>query len=561
MSKHATIVATIAAALLSSAPAFAQRAPWWAHAVIYEIYLRSFQDTNGDGVGDLKGVTRRLDYLQQLGVDAIWLTPFYPSPNADFGYDVSDYTNVAAEYGTMADWDTLVREAGKRHIRILVDLVLNHSSDQHPWFKEARSSTGNRKRDWYVWRDGRTANVPPTNWLSIFDGPAWTFDPTTQQWYYHVFLPQQPDLNWASPGLRQAMFDVVRFWLDHGASGFRLDATPYLFEDPSWRDDPDPKSGAPVWLKPYNSQRPENHQVLREMRSILDGYPGDCALLGESATATIDDLAAVYGAHDDEINLPMDFLFGNIAHLDAAAFKREVDNAELKLHGQPPVFFLSSHDHSRQWSAFGDGAHNLQIAKVTAAVTLTERGTALLYYGEEIGMGDMPAERLKPHPLGPHRPRADERDRARTPMQWTSDPGAGFTQGDPWLPIDASAGDRNVEREKNDPGSLYHWYAALMKLRRENPAFRSGSYVPLESANPGVFAFARAAKTGEGAVVVLNTSDKEQAAVISGWPGAAPSFRKILLASPAAPIPATAIPAAGNVRIAPFGVLILSYAR
>jgi alpha-glucosidase len=510
--------------------------------VIYEIYPRSFQDTDGDGVGDLKGVTRRLDYLRELGVDAIWLTPFYPSPNADFGYDVSDYTNVAPEYGTLADWSALVREANKRKIRILVDLVLNHTSDQHPWFEESRSSLTNPKRDWYVWRNGTAAGEPPTNWQSIFGGSAWTLDPGTRQWYYHIFLPQQPDLNWANPGLSRAMFDVVRFWLNHGASGFRLDATPYLFEDPAWPDDPDPSSGPPVWLKPYNSGRPEGHRVLHDLRGILDGYAGDRVLLGESATATIGELAAVYGSRHDEINLPMDFLFGNLTRLDAAAFKRQVDDAELKLDGQPPVFFFSSHDHPRQWSSFGDGVHNDQIAKLTAALTLTERGTALMYYGEELGMADMPAEALNNAALGPHRPRADERDRARTPMQWSATEGAGFTQGTPWLPIGPGAKSYNVAREKHDPDSIYSWYARLLRLRRQNPALREGQYVPLESANPHVFAFARSTRDGRGALVVFNMSDTEQRATITGWPGAPPSPLRPLLSSGATPSPSKPTP-------------------
>jgi alpha-glucosidase len=541
-------------AAASAAPAHTPApAPWWTHAVIYEIYPRSFQDTNGDGVGDLNGVTRRLDYLQHLGVDAIWLTPFYPSPNADFGYDVADYTKIAPEYGTMADWDRLVREARKRGLRILVDLVLNHSSDQHPWFQESRASTDNPKRDWYVWRSGRTEGEPPTNWESIFGGSTWTYDAATRQWYYHIFLPQQPDFNWASSGLREAMFGVVRFWLNHGASGFRLDATPYLFEDPAWPQDPNTKAGAPVWLKPYNAGRPETHQVLHELRSILDGYPGERVLLGESATATIEELAATYGPRHDEINLPMDFLFGNLTHLDAGTFKRQVDDAELRLHGDPPVFFFSSHDHPRQWSTFGDAAHNDDIAKLTAALTLTPRGTALLYYGEEIGMGDLSAAQLAAAPLGLHRPRADDRDRARSPMQWTAAKGAGFTAGTPWLPVADGAGLYNVQGEREAPHSIYRWYRHLLKLRHDNPALRDGAYVPLESENPRVFAFARTRADGAGVLVVFNMSEATQTAKIRGWPGATPTLARVLLANPA-PAKGTS----GEMTLPPFGVSISS---
>jgi alpha-glucosidase len=535
---------------LSSAPLRASH--WYDHAVIYEIYPRSFQDTNGDGIGDLNGITTRLDYLKQLGIDAIWITPFFPSPNADFGYDVSDYVNVAPEYGTLGDWDKLVSEAKKRGIRVLVDFVVNHTSDQHPWFQESRSSRSNPKRDWYVWRSGGGPTQPPTHWTSIFGGYTWTWDAPTEQWYYHVFLPQQPDVNWASPGLRKAMFDVVRFWLNHGASGFRLDATPYLFEDPAFPEDPHPpQAGGAAALEPYNSGRPENHEVLREMRKILDGYPGDPVLLGESSTATIEDLAKVYGKNHDEIQLPMDFLFGNLTTLDAALFKKQVDAAQLQLGGETPVFFFSSHDHPRQWSTFGDGAHNDQIAKLTAALTLTQRGSVLLYYGEEIGMGTMPAAQLKSLPTGPKRPRADERDGERTPMQWDSGPNAGFTKDSPWLPVESGYQRYNVEREKADSDSIYSWYSKLLKLRRENAVLRDGAYLPLESGNRDVFAFGRKAGSKQMVLVVLNTSPKEQTVSITGIPGKWPSFRHVLMASP----PASA-PPAQSFTMAPYGVLI-----
>ena len=525
---------------------------WYDHAVIYEIYPRSFQDSNGDGIGDLNGITSRLDYLKELGVDAIWITPFFPSPNADFGYDVSDYVNVAPEYGTLQDWDRLVAQAKRRGIRVLVDFVVNHTSDQHPWFKESRSSRDNPKRDWYVWRSGGGPTQPPTHWTSIFGGYTWSWDAPTKQWYYHIFLPQQPDVNWGNPGLRKAMFDVVRFWLDRGASGFRLDATPYLFEDPAFPEDPNPpQAGGPASLKPYNSGRPENHQVLREMRHVLDGYPGDPVLLGESSTATIQDLAKVYGKNHDEIQLPMDFLYGNLSTLDAAVFKKQLDAAQLELGGGTPVFFFSNHDHARQWSSFGDGVHNDQIAKLTAALTLTQRGCVLVYYGEEIGMGTMPAGQLKQVPTGPKRPRADNRDGERTPMQWDSGLNAGFSNGAPWLPIESGYKRYNVAAEKKDPDSLHAWYQQLLRLRHENPAVRDGTYMPLQSGNREVLAFARNAGPTELALVVLNTSPKEQKVSITGFPGAWPKFRKVLMASPTA-----TAPEAKQFTMAPYGVMI-----
>jgi alpha-glucosidase len=529
--------------------------PWWTHAVIYEIYTRSFQDSNGDGIGDLKGVSQRLDYLQKLGVDALWLTPFFPSPNADFGYDISDYTSVASEYGTMADWDALVKAARQRGIKILVDFVVNHTSDQHPWFKESRSSRNNPKRDWYVWRDGKANGDAPTQWPSIFKGNTWAFDALTSQWYYHIFLPQQPDVNWASPDLRKAMFDVARFWLKHGASGFRLDATPYLFEDAAFPEDPSPQTGSPSWLKPYNSERLEGHEVMRQLHSVLGEFAGDPVLLGESATASIQGLANVYGTNRDEINLPMDFMFANNARLDATAFKADVDNAELKLSGQTPVFFLSSHDRARQWNNFGDGVNNDQIAKLTAALTLLQRGTAIMYYGEELGMGDMPQAMLNAFPLGPNRPVADERDKERTPMQWSATGGAGFTRGTPWLPVSPQAATYNVAAEQRDAASVSRWYAQLLKLRHDDPVFRDGAYVSLESGNKNVFAFARQTSNGRGALVVLNMSGDTQPVHIAGLPAGAMGLRKLMMASPAA-----VSTEKSDFSVAPYGVVIAGFA-
>ena len=510
------------------------KAPWWSHAVIYEIYPRSFQDSDGDGVGDLNGVTQRLDYLKALGIDAIWLTPFYPSPNYDFGYDVADYTNVAREYGTMADFDRLVAEAKKRGIRVMVDFVLNHSSSEHAWFKASASSRTDPKRDWYVWHDPAPDGGPPTNWKSIFGGPAWTLDPKTGQYYYHIFLPQQPDLNWRNPQVVRAMGDVMRFWLRHGVAGFRLDATPYLLEDTTWPNDPDPAKGPEVGLKPYNSGLPGNHPIMRTLRRITDSFPGDRVMLGESNIATIEGLRAVYGKHLDEVHLPMDFLYAGVRTLDAGTFKVRIDDAETKLDGAPPVLFFSNHDSVRQASKFAEGVHDDRIARLTAAMTLTARGTALVYYGEELGMTNAPKELIATVPLGPTRKVADARDPERTPMQWTADAKAGFTTGTPWLPANPATATVNAAAEAADPGSMLNWYRALIALRRDNPAIRAGAHVPLQSGNPKVLAFARADKAGHGVLVVLNMSGEDQAATVTGWPGKPPVLGKDLLASPAA---------------------------
>jgi alpha-glucosidase len=529
--------------------------PWWDHAVIYEIYPRSFQDSNGDGVGDLYGVTQHLDYLKKLGVDAIWLTPFYPSPNYDFGYDVADYTNVAPEYGTMADWDRLVAAARARGIRVLVDFVLNHSSSEHPWFKAALSSRNDPKRNWYVWHDPAPDGGPPTNWRSIFGGSAWALDRASGQYYYHIFLPQQPDLNWRNPGLRRAMGDVMRFWLRHGASGFRLDATPYLLEDDTWPQDPDPDHGPEVGLKPYSAGQPGNHPIMRELRAIVDHFPGDRVLLGESNIASIDDLAKVYGAHRDEINLPMDFLYSGVKRLDAGVFKARIDDAETKLHGAPPVLFFSNHDSSRQATRFGDGVHDDAIARLTAAMTLTLRGTALVYYGEELGMTDLSRDVLKDVPTGPTRKVADARDPERTPMQWDASARAGFTTGAPWLPVNPANAHVNAMAEAADPGSMLAWYRTLLRLRHDNPALRDGAYIPLTSGNAKVLAYARQDRAGHGVLVLLNMSADRQVAHVTGWTGQHPAHPRLLLANPAG-----AEAAMHDVALDAFGVTLVEYA-
>ena len=495
--------------------------PWWTHATIYEIYPRSFQDSNGDGVGDLNGITQRLDYLQSLGVDALWITPFFPSPNADFGYDIADYTNVAPEYGTLADWDRLVAEARRRNMRVMVDFVVNHTSAEHPWFRESRSSRTNPKRDWYMWHDPAPDGGPPTHWPSIFTGTTWAYDAATRQYYYHIFLPEQPDLNWANPEVRDAMFDVARFWLRRGASGFRLDATPYLFEDTAYPEDPAPQSGPPPWLKPYNSGLPQGNDVLRQLRDVMEEFPGDPALLGESATANIGDLRRVYGANNDEINLPMNFLFGNIERLDAALFKRRMDEAHSQLDGNPPVFFFSSHDQRRQWSEFGDGVHNDAIAKMSAALLLLQPGTAILYYGEELGMGDAPRALLESAPTTAIRPRRDDRDRSRTPMQWTSAADAGFSTAAPWLPVNPQTQSHNAADEAADAASVLRWYQALLALRRSDPLFRDGTYLPLSSGNASILAFGRQLPDGSGAVIAMNMSAQVQPMQLSGLPDGA----------------------------------------
>jgi alpha-glucosidase len=364
--------------------------PWWKHAVVYEIYPRSFADSNGDGMGDIKGITSKLDYLKGLGVDALWLTPCYPSPQVDFGYDISDYTTIAPEYGTMADFDELVAEARKRNIRIIMDLVMNHTSDKHPWFVESSSSKDNPKRDWYIWRDGGGETTPPNNWTSIFGHSAWKFDPRTNQYYYHFFYPEQPDLNWRNPEVRKAMYDVAKFWLDRGVAGFRLDAIGTLFEEPDLPDNPvlagKNKFGDPntEWI--HNDHLPEVHDVLKELRKVLDSYPDDRVLIGETSGKDVTDLCTMYGKNLDEIQLPMNFFFAYINKLSPTEFRTRIGEWDKNPSGGWPLYFFSNHDQVRHYVRYGDKVNNDDIAKLTATMLLTLRGTPLLYYGEELGM-------------------------------------------------------------------------------------------------------------------------------------------------------------------------------
>jgi alpha-glucosidase len=489
--------------------------PWWKHAVIYEIYPRSFQDSNGDGVGDINGITSRLDYLHDLGIEAIWITPMYPSPLVDFGYDVADYTALDPLYGTLADFDHLMTEAKKRNIRVIMDFVPNHTSDQHPWFKESRSSRTNPKRDWYIWRDGKGPGQPPNNWQSWFGHSAWQFDPTTKQYYYHHFYVQQPDLNWRNPEVRKAMYDAMRFWLDRGVAGFRLDAVSRLFEDLNLHDDPilpgKNAYGDPNIQHKYTDNLPEIHEVLREMRRVVDGYPGNPVLISEADEPNIKELTRMYGAKNDEVQLPMDFQIADVNKLSARDFRTLLDEVDHNAaHGQPE-FFFSNHDQPRQWDRYGDGVHNDQIAKLMAALLLTTRQTPLMYYGEEIGMRTTLPTRKEDvqDPIGKIGwPEEKGRDGERTPMQWDNSKDAGFSTADPtWLPIPPSAAQYNVSVESLDPHSILSFYKRLLAMRQSEPALRNGSYVSLDREDPFVLVYLRKNPgSGESILVVLNMS-------------------------------------------------------
>jgi len=490
----------------------AQSHGWWRHAVFYEVYPRSFADSNNDGIGDLKGIESKLGYLQKLGVDAIWITPCYPSPQVDFGYDVSDYENIDPMYGTLADFDHLAAAAKKRHIRIIMDFVINHTSEQHPWFLDSKSSKTAEHRDWYIWRDGKDPGLPPSNWISGFGGSTWKLDPTTGQYYYHYFATAQPDLNWRNPAVEKAMFDVTRFWYKHGVSGFRLDAVDLLFEDPDLHDNPvlegKNEMGDAKTLEKYNDKLPENHDVLRRLRKVAD--ESDAVLVGETYTESAAELKEYYGDHNDEIQLPMDFMFCTLDKLSAPEFRKQIAIAEST--GGWPTYVISNHDMQRSYVRYGDGKHNDQIAKLMAALYLTLRGTPVMYYGEELGMTNTDPTRKEDvkDPMGlTGWPGYKGRDGERTPMQWNDGPNAGFTKGTPWLPVPPSYKTYNVASESSDPNSILEFYRRVLALRHRDPALLNGDYLAVNENDPNVLSFLRRDQN-EAVLVVLNMSGSTQ---------------------------------------------------
>jgi alpha-glucosidase len=481
---------------------------WWQHAVFYEVYPRSFADSNNDGVGDLNGIASKLGYLHRLGVDAIWITPCFPSPQVDFGYDVSDYESIDPMYGTLADFDKLEKEARQHGIRIILDFVMNHTSDQHKWFIDSRSSRTSAHRDWYIWRDGKGPGEPPNNWISVFGGPAWTFDAKTGQYYYHFFYSQQPDLNWRNPAVKKAMFDVTRWWYARGVSGFRLDAVDALFEDPGLHDNPvlpgKDEYGDPKTEYKYNDKLPEVHDVLRDLRKVAD--QNGAVLIGETWTSNVNELKKYYGSHNDELQMPMDFMFTTVNKLSAPDFRRQI--AAVDSAGGWPVYVLSNHDIVRSYVRYGDGKHNDAIAKLMASLYLTLRGTPIMYYGEEIGMTNNDPKRKEDvkDPIGKLGwPREKGRDGERTPMQWNSTKNAGFSTAKPWLPVPPSYATHNVAVELKNPTSILQTYRHLLALRHENRALLDGEYIPLNENDPNVLSYLRRYKN-QAVLVVLNMS-------------------------------------------------------
>jgi len=481
---------------------------WWQKGIVYQIYPRSYQDSNGDGVGDLPGIIRRLDYIQSLNVDAVWLSPIYPSPMHDFGYDVADYTGIHPLFGTMDDFDRLLAETHRRGMKLLLDLVPNHTSGEHPWFVASRSSREDPKRDWYIWRDPAPDGGPPNNWLSFFGGPAWTLDERTGQYYLHQFVTQQPELNYRHPEVLEAMLGVMRFWLDKGVDGFRVDVVWLMLKDELFRDEPPD----PDWdgVKPhdsllhtYTANLPGVHDIIRQMRAVLDEYD-ERMMVGEIYLPN-EELVKYYGRNYDECHLPFNF---KLVELDwqAQVVRQAVDAYEAALPaGGWPNWVLGNHDRHRVASRVG-----LAQARVANMLLLTLRGTPTTYYGEEIGMENVPIPpEFVRDPEAVNQPEIAHivgRDPERTPMQWDSSPNAGFTAAGvtPWLPVAGDYAERNVAQQEKDPTSTLNLYRALTRLRRAEPALHVGDYASLDAGADDVFAYLRTASGSDRFLIVLS---------------------------------------------------------
>jgi alpha-glucosidase len=495
---------------------------WWERGIIYQIYPRSFKDSNGDGIGDLRGIGGKLDYLQWLGIDALWISPIFPSPMADFGYDVSNYTDIDPIFGTLADFDALLADVHARAMKLLLDYVPNHTSDRHPWFVESRSSRDNEKRDWYIWRDPARGGGPPNNWRGNFGGSAWEWDEQTGQYYYHAFLKEQPDLNWRNPQGRRAMLDVLRFWLSRGVDGFRVDVMHHLVKDTQFRDNP-PNPDWHPGLSPYREllttytvDLPEVQEIVAQMRGVIEEYD-DRMLVGE-IYLPVERLMAYYGASGKGAHLPFNFQLIRLPW-SAQEISRAVERYEALLPSYAwPNWVLGNHDKPRIASRAGAAQ-----ARVAAMLLLTLRGTPTMYYGDEIGMHDVPIPpSLVQDPFETNVPGLGlGRDPVRTPMQWSSARWAGFSANQPWLPLADDFEQLNVAVERDDPASLLSLYRRLIELRRTEPALSVGAYAALPS---GEHLMVYMRKAGERRLVialnfsaqpcVLNIGDLQAHAVV-----------------------------------------------
>ncbi len=482
---------------------------WWHKGVVYQIYPRSFKDSDGDGVGDLRGIIEKLDYLKDLGVDAVWVSPIFPSPMADFGYDVSDYTGIHPLFGDMDDFDDLLKAVHQRGMKLILDLVPNHSSDQHPWFLESRSSKDNPKRDWYIWKDPQPDGQPPNNWLSVFGGSGWEYDEKTGQYYYHAFLKEQPDLNWRNPEVQKAMLDVMRFWLEKGVDGFRVDVMWHMIKDEQLRDDPpnpDYQEGMNSYsrqIPAYSTDQDEVHDIVHKMRRVIDEYD-ERLLIGE-IYLPISKLVRYYGEDNRGAHLPFNFqllqLPWNAAKIKAAISEYE---GALPKFGWPN-WVLGNHDKSRIASRVGK-----EQAGNAALLLLTLRGTPTLYYGDELGMEDVdiPKDRIM-DPQALNEPGVGRsRDPERTPMQWDDSENAGFTQGEPWLPLMDNYEELNVANQWDREGSMLHLHRRLLEIRAKEPALHVGDYYPVH-AEGNLLAYRREFEE-DRFLIVLNLGNSEE---------------------------------------------------
>jgi alpha-glucosidase len=492
-------------------------ATWWQSGVIYEACVPCFQDGNGDGMGDLLGVERRLEYLEWLGVDAVWLTPFQPSPMTDLGYDITDFKGVHPAAGTLADCDRVIEQAHRRNLRVVMDLVPNHTSDQHPWFAESARSRSSARRRWYVWADAAPGGGPPNNWQSDLGGSAWIWHQQSGQYYYHAFARDQPDLNWREPAVREAMFDVMRFWLGRGVDGFRVDVLWHLAKDRRLRDNPpnpdfNPNQDSPCqeFLQIFSADRPDVHEVVAELRTVIDEFD-DRLLIGE-VYLPVSDLVRYYGTQRSGVHLPFNFQLVQMPW-DAPHLRRVVDEYESSVGADEwPNWVLGNHDQPRVASRVGP-----EQARVAAALLFTLRGTPTLYYGDEIGMrnGDIPREEMRDERARSCDGRGIGRDPFRTPMQWDRGRHAGFTTGEPWMPMGSP--EINVAAQVEDPGSMLALHRRLIALRRGSPALVSGEHLPVD-VRGHVYTFVRA--TGDQAfLVALNLNDLPRTVELPAWCG------------------------------------------
>ncbi len=524
---------------------------WWKEAVFYQIYPRSFQDSNGDGIGDLPGITQRLSYFRggenSLGIDALWISPFYPSPMIDFGYDISNYTDVDSIFGSLEDFKTLLAEAKRLDIKVIIDLVINHTSDQHPWFLEARTSKDNPKRNWYVWHPGQARTGPakaartrpkrPSNWISMFElRNAWWWEPTTKEYYYGSFTRNQPEVNWRNAELRRAMYDVMRFWLDLGADGYRIDVVNWFMKDDQFRDNPFSLNMDPDLFQKhvYDRNRPETHDICREMRQVTEEYTAadghNRVLVGEVFDHDPTNAAAYQNQHNQELHLAFNFDF--LAQpWKASRFYNSIRKWYNAIGDEGwPNFTLSNHDRRRHYGRYRKPGCTAARARVAATMLLSLRGTPFLYYGEEIGMNN-----LRIH----HRELQDPlgirmwplwwygRDPERTPMQWDSTPHGGFCQPDvrPWLRVHHNYVRKNVAAQQRDPKSLWRWYQSLISLRKSEQLLRSGDIEFLRKGKGNLLAYRRYLGSQAPTAGTAAASGGAPPSRTTGQPGAAPPTR------------------------------------